>query len=174
MRKFLFLTFANFIFLSTLLCYESKDRRVTLADRNGIVEIAKSYIGTPYKEGGDTPKGFDCSGFTMFVYRKAGYKIPRTTKDQYLQLEPVKKPKIGDLVFFKLESNSVSHVGIYIGNFQFIHAPSTGKSVEISDLRNPYWRKRYVGSRSYFFGSHRLNQNLFTTSMISLYSAEVI
>lgn len=120
--------------------------------RREIVEIARTYIGTPYKAGGSDPRGFDCSGLTMYVYKQAGIRLPRTTTDQYFTLQPVKRPREGDLVFFRLESRDVSHVGIYIGNFQFIHAPSSGKKVEIADLRNPYWKKSYAGSRSYFDG----------------------
>ncbi|GIX41787.1 MAG: hypothetical protein KatS3mg129_1520 [Leptospiraceae bacterium] len=129
---------------------EYNNKKITLYDRIGIVEIAKRYLGTPYKSGGQTPKGFDCSGFTMYVYKKAGYDIPRSTKFQYLKLKPVKIPKKGDLVFFDINGRGISHVGLYIGNFKFIHAPRTGKVVEIVDIRNPYWKKRYRGARSYF------------------------
>lgn len=138
----------------TILAFDEEpvksDKRVTLYDRKGIVEISKQYLGYPYKPGGNTPSGFDCSGFVQFVYKKAGYNLPRTTKDQYFKLKPVKIPSKGDLIFFKINSPDISHVGIYIGNFQFIHAPSSGKFVEIQDIRMEYWKKRYAGSRSFF------------------------
>lgn len=129
---------------------ETNTKKITLYDREGIVEISKRYIGFPYKSGGNTPEGFDCSGFTQYVYKKAGYSLPRTTVDQYNLLEPVKIPKKGDLVFFSIYNNKVSHVGIYIGDFQFIHSPRTGKKVEIADLRNSYWKKHYIGARKFF------------------------
>lgn len=142
------------IYTSTisLFPYESKpqDKKITIKSKEEIVEIAKQYLGFPYKAGGNSPEGFDCSGFTQFVYKKLGYNLPRTTTDQYFLLEPVKIPKKGDLVFFAIYKNQVSHVGIYIGDLKFIHAPRTGKSVEIADLTNRYWKKHFVGSRRVF------------------------
>ncbi len=119
------------------------------SERIQIVEIAKKHIGVPYRRGGSSPAGFDCSGFTSYVYRQVGLRLPRTSREQYRQLNPVKKPQKGDLLFFRTNNRSVSHVGIYIGNFTFIHAPNNGKSVRIDDMRNPYWRRVYVGSRSH-------------------------
>jgi len=133
-----------------LLLIDFKEKKITLYDRDAIVQLAESYLGAPYKAGGSDPSGFDCSGFVMYVYKKAGYRLPRTTKDQYDSLKPVKKPKKGDLVFFSIDGNHIDHVGLYIGNFKFIHAPSSGKTIEIANLRNDYWKKRYKGSRSYF------------------------
>lgn len=134
----------------TLYSNDYNEKKITLYDRTGIVNIAKQYLGYPYKPGGSSPSGFDCSGFVMYVYNKGGYKLPRTASDQFTVLRPVKVPKPGDLVFFKINNHSISHVGIYIGDFLFIHAPSSGKKVEIVDIRSEYWKKRYVGSRSYF------------------------
>ncbi|MFN3603823.1 MAG: C40 family peptidase [Leptonema sp. (in: bacteria)] len=125
-----------------------REKKITLELREEVVKIAKKFLGTPYKAGGNTPTGFDCSGFTQYVYKQIGYTLPRTTTDQYFTLEKIKIPKKGDLVFFSLYKNQVSHVGIYIGNLKFIHSPRTGKSIEIADLKNPYWKKRYIGSRS--------------------------
>ncbi len=149
--KLFFYVFIVYFITFSIFSYESNlEKKITVKDKEEIVKIAKQYLGYPYKSGGNTPNGFDCSGFTQFVYKKAGYVLPRTTSDQYFYLEPIKIPQKGDLVFFTIYRNQVSHVGLYIGNFKFIHAPRTGKSVEIADLRNPYWKKHFVGSRRVF------------------------
>lgn len=129
---------------------EHKDRRVTIYDGTGIVELADQYIGTPYKPGGNTPAGFDCSGFTSYVYSKAGHKLSRTADGQFAELRPIKQPEIGDLVFFRISGSRISHVGIYVGDLKFIHAPSSGKTVEYADMRITYWKTRYAGARSVF------------------------
>ncbi len=115
--------------------------------RNKMVQLATSAIGTPYKWGGDSPqKGFDCSGLMTYVHKHAlGIKIPRTTAQQrdrsrsipYRQLQP------GDMLFFKTGSRS-NHVGIYIGERKFVHAPSRGKRVTVATMDNAYWHKRFV------------------------------
>ena len=129
--------------------------RKLYTDGYGIIDIADDYLGVPYKYGGTTPSGFDCSGFTGYVYKRAGYRLPRGADDQYRALNPIKKPEIGDLVFFKIDGKRVSHVGIYVGGFRFIHSPRTGKSVGYADLRTKYWKKRYAGARTIF---HRIAQ----------------
>ncbi|MDH5654658.1 MAG: C40 family peptidase [Spirochaetia bacterium] len=126
-----------------------KTQTVSVNRGDKILKIAEQFLGLPYKFGGNTPEGFDCSGFTGYVYKKAGIKIPRDTRDQFKALNPVKTPKKGDLVFFKITGNKISHVGIYAGNYKFIHSPRTGKNVEYTDIRIDYWKKRYAGSRTY-------------------------
>jgi hypothetical protein len=114
-----------------------------------IVPAAKQYIGVPYRWGGTTEKGFDCSGFIRHVYRSIGIDMPRTTADMYRMGKWVEKDdlRIGDLVFFNTSGKGVSHAGIYIGNNQFIHS-SSSKGVMISSLNDPYyWRKTYIGAR---------------------------
>ncbi|MBC2714002.1 MAG: C40 family peptidase [Desulfobacteraceae bacterium] len=118
-----------------------------------IVKIAVRYKGFPYKYGGTTPKGFDCSGFTSYVFKKAGIEIPRTAGAQYRQGSSVSKSdlKKGDLVFFTRwgligKIFSPGHVGIYIGNDRFIHAPSKGGKVRIDLLNNVYWKRNYKGA----------------------------
>ena len=115
--------------------------------RNKMIQIAKSTIGVPYKWGGNNPReGFDCSGLMRYVHTNAlGLKIPRTAAQQrdrsrtisYAQLQP------GDMLFFKT-GRKTNHVGIYVGNRQFVHAPSGGKRVKISTMDSPYWYKRFV------------------------------
>ncbi len=109
--------------------------------------IAGNVIGTPYRYGGSTLKGFDCSGLVFYSYKKAGMNVPRTALSLYNKTKRIKKSNLylGDLVFFKLTGSKTSHVGIYAGGDRFIHAPSSGKKVMVSKLGDPYWRKRYVG-----------------------------
>ncbi len=104
-------------------------------------------IGEPYRYGGAGPGGFDCSGLVYYSFRKAGISAPRTTNDQYSQSKrvPLSRLQAGDLVFFRISRNKLSHVGIYAGDGRFIHAPSSGKSVGYASLRAPYWRERLVG-----------------------------
>ena len=120
--------------------------------REDIVKTAKMFAGSLYKEGGTSPSGFDCSGFTQYVYEKNEYNIPRKASEQYYSGRRIrlKSAKPGDLVFFRINSNRISHVGVYTGNFTFIHSPSSGKQVSFSSIKNPYWERRYVGSVTYF------------------------
>lgn len=118
-------------------------------DNNAIVDIAKSLIGTRYVYGGTTPRGFDCSGFTQYVYRMAGVNLPRTASEQSQVGVAVDKSQLkpGDLVFFQTVTNGISHVGIYIGNGNFIHA-SSGSSykVKVTSLSSSYYVNRYRGA----------------------------
>ena len=115
--------------------------------RNRMVQIATSTIGTPYKWGGDSPqKGFDCSGLMTYVHKNAlGMKIPRTTANQRDNSRTIQYKDIqpGDMLFFKTSSRS-NHVGVYIGNRKFVHAPSSGKRVTVASIDNAYWHKRFV------------------------------
>ncbi len=113
--------------------------------------IATKMLGKPYRFGGASPSGFDCSGLVYYSYHKAGYRVPRTSQLQYQDSLPVKRGhmKEGDLLFFRIEGK-VSHVGVYLGNNQFIHAPSSGKRVSIASLDNPYWSKRFTKAGRFF------------------------
>jgi len=134
---------------------EAHERRVTLYDGGGIVELARKQLGVRYQSGGESPSGFDCSGLVQYVYKKAGHQAPRTTTAQYAELTPLRVPRPGDLVFFRTSGDSsISHVGIYVGDFRFIHAPRTGKFVEYADVRTSYWKQRYAGARTIFRGKN--------------------
>jgi len=119
---------------------------------NKAVNYALKLQGTPYKAGGTSPKtGFDCSGFVSYVYAKSvGLKLPRDSHSQSKTGKSVKRTNLkpGDLVFFKLgKSKKVNHVGIYIGDNNFIHAPSSKGKVRIESLDLPYWQKSYFTAR---------------------------
>ena len=119
--------------------------------RKSIIRTADSLKGTPYLSGGTSPKGFDCSGFVQYVYGKSNISVQRTTDQQYMKGRKVglNNIKAGDLVFFQTASKKISHVGIYVGDGQFIHAPSSGKTVSYASIENSYWKPRYRGAASY-------------------------
>lgn len=118
--------------------------------KQSIIKTAKNMLGVKYRYGGASPsKGFDCSGLVQYSHRNAGIRLPRTTSQQFKVAKRVSRRylKEGDLVFFKTSpSRLVSHVGIYLGNNKFIHAPSSGKHVKINSMKEKYWRKRFVGA----------------------------
>jgi len=121
---------------------------------NNIVRTADSFLGVPYRWGGESvEEGFDCSGFTMTVYRLNGLDLPRSSRWQWHTGRAVGKSdlKKGNLVFFRTAGNGkVSHVGIYAGNGQFIHAPGRGKKVRKSSLNSRYYKAHYAGAKTYF------------------------
>ncbi|RHW38070.1 peptidoglycan endopeptidase [Neobacillus notoginsengisoli] len=111
-----------------------------------IINEAKKHLGAPYVWGGNTPAGFDCSGYIKYVFGKAGISLPRTAATIWTATKPVSTIKLGDLVFFETYTTGPSHVGIYLGNNKFINAASNG--VVISDMSNSYWKQRYLGART--------------------------
>ncbi|MEJ2699428.1 MAG: NlpC/P60 family protein [Desulfuromonadales bacterium] len=122
--------------------------------RADLVRTAREFLGVPYRWGGtDREDGFDCSGLTMVCYRLNGLNLPRVSRSQFRKGQPVTKGNLkpGDLVFFATHGGRrVSHVGIYIGQGKFIHAPRTGKTVRVARLSNPYFERTFVGARRYF------------------------
>lgn len=114
-------------------------------------KTAHNYIGVPYKLGGTTPKeGFDCSSLAQYVYARQGVKLPRSSAQQAKVGRRVRKSQLqpGDLVFFSTgKRGRVSHVGIYVGNDKFIHAPGRGKKTSIASLSSKYFRKTYHSAR---------------------------
>lgn len=113
------------------------------AERAAIVAVRQ--VGVPYRYGGTTTRGFDCSGLVQFAYASAGKRIPRTTAAQWRQLAPVsaKDLRVGDLLFFRI-GGRVSHVGLYLGSGRFVHAPSTGREVTIAELGAEFYRRAFV------------------------------
>jgi cell wall-associated NlpC family hydrolase len=114
-----------------------------------IVSLAKQYWGVPYVWAGRSPSGFDCSGFTSYVYSRMGISIPRMADDQFYAGMRVNDLQPGDLVFFTTYEPGPSHVGIYVGNGQFIHASSGVGQVTVTSLSNEYYSSRYLGARRF-------------------------
>ena len=114
-----------------------------------VVGAARGQLGAPYRYGGADPHGFDCSGLVYFSFRSAGKDVPRGIAELYAAAQPVefKAGRPGDLVFFRLDGPRLSHVGIYLGDGLFVHAPSTGKRVGIASLDQPFWSQRFVELR---------------------------
>jgi cell wall-associated NlpC family hydrolase len=109
-----------------------------------VAEIAASMIGTPYQAGSELPAvGFDCSGLVHYSYRLIGMDLPRTVAELQGAVQPVARQHllVGDLLFFRIGGH-VDHVGIYYGDGEFVHAPSSGKAVMRSRLDDDYWRRR--------------------------------
>lgn len=135
-------TFESFEDLLIALEYDEKQKK--------LINLGKRYLGAPYVYGGSSPvQGFDCSGFTQYIYKRALNKnLPRTTKQQFRvgKSVPPNALKPGDLIFFNLDSY-LSHVGIYLGNGKFFHASTSKKKLIIADLKNSYFAKRYNSAR---------------------------
>jgi len=116
-----------------------------------ITSYALSLIGVDYRFGGNTPEsGLDCSGLIRYVFQQAtGISLPRSAREQARVGESIKRNDLqpGDLVFFNTRRFQFSHVGLYIGDNRFIHAPSSGGAVEVSNLDNRYWQKAFNGAR---------------------------
>ena len=127
----------------------SDNVRADKATAQRAADYAQNMIGKPYRYGGNSPTGLDCSGLVQYSYSRAGLPIPRTTKSQRESSAAVGSQSLraGDLIFFDQEGRKSSHVGIYIGDGRFVHAPSSGKQVRVDTLDTKYWKKHYVGAR---------------------------
>lgn len=166
MRRYLLAGFLSLCCLATACQADQIDEdirtvRLQLADEPSLfqrtsesaekaAERALNFIGIRYRRGGSSPEtGFDCSGFVSHVFKTIGTALPRTAREMSHQGETVNKDELqpGDLVFFNTMRRTFSHVGIYLGNQQFIHAPASGGRIRIDDLREKYWGKRYNGAR---------------------------
>lgn len=126
---------------------EVKKATIISTNHSSIVQNARSLMGTPYVWGGTSTSGFDCSGFIQYVFKQNNLLIPRTVSDIWNFSNGVSSPSIGDLVFFETYQPGPSHMGIYLGEGNFIHAGSS-RGVEISNLNNnSYWKSRYLGAK---------------------------
>jgi len=119
------------------------------ADSYAVVGTALSLRGAPYRNGGTDPSGFDCSGFTQYVFAQYGIALPRDVREQFREGSAVDPAEIaaGDLVFFATTEQSASHVAIAIGGDEFVHAPSSAGVVRVEHLNARYWAQRFVGAR---------------------------
>ncbi|MFZ5863370.1 MAG: C40 family peptidase [Nitrospirota bacterium] len=120
------------------------------ATRQRVIATAAQLVGTPYKFGGTTPKGFDCTGYLMYVFRTAaGVSLPRTSLEQIQTGDPITASQLqpADLVYFRIDRKKDLHLGLYLGEGRFIHAPSSGGVVNIQRLDTDYWRTRFLGAR---------------------------
>ena len=108
-------------------------------------------VGKPYRYGGNSPRGFDCSGLVYYSYRQAGFTVPRSTETQRAHSHKVSLSRLarGDLLFFDQQGRSSSHVGIYLGGNRFVHAPSSGKRVRVDSLSESYWQRHLVDARRF-------------------------
>ncbi len=127
----------------------SKPVAVSNAKVDAVLDEAAKYLGVPYVYGGSTPSGFDCSGFTSYVFKKNGITLSRSSKSQYANDGVyVKKSDLqpGDLVFFGT-NGTVGHVGIYVGDGMMIHSPHTGDVVKYTSINSSYYTKNYIGAK---------------------------
>lgn len=108
-------------------------------------DIALSQVGMPYRYGGTSPGGFDCSGLIYYSYRKAGRSVPRTTSQLWASVTPVERRDLraGDVLFFNIDGK-MSHVGLYVGGSRFVHAPSSGKTVSVASLNSDFYRQAFI------------------------------
>lgn len=119
-----------------------------------LTRSALRFLGTPYVFGGDSPAGFDCSAYVQHVFAMVGIDLPRTADAQYDVGKPaIGGPRPGDLVFFETYTYGPSHVGIYLGNGEFVHA-SSSRGVEVSKLSESYWAARYIGAKRLIATGH--------------------
>lgn len=127
------------------------DAGVPIESLDGLTlrSTALALRGAPYRNGGTTPNGFDCSGFVQYVYGLHGVTMPRETRDQFRSGRSIRRDELGagDLVFFSTVAPGASHVGIAIDREQFVHAPSTRGVVRVERLSAEYWDRRFVGAR---------------------------
>lgn len=114
---------------------------------HAVLQAAQGRIGAPYKYGGAGPDAFDCSGLVTYAHSQIGVAVPRTAAQQFAAATPVERNELrpGDLVFFRLESRSVSHVGIYAGDGRFVHAPQRGGHVRMASLDDEHFRRSFAG-----------------------------
>lgn len=143
MKKWLLPVFASFMLLTT------NTQTADAASFSELKNQAYTHLGTPYKYGGTTSSGYDCSGYSQKVFANLGYTLNRTTSGQFSQGTSVSKSnlQIGDLVFFNTSGSGVSHLGIYVGSGNFIHSASS-KGVSVSSINDPYyWGSRYIGAK---------------------------
>ncbi|ANB61074.1 C40 family peptidase [Anoxybacteroides amylolyticum] len=146
MRKTATITLLSFVLLFSSLFVNVFKAEAAINPQRIITE-AKKFIGTPYKFGGTSPSGFDCSGFVYYTHKRIGKTLPRSSTLMFQRGSSVHKSHLrpGDLVFFSTYKKGASHVAIYIGNNLIIHA--TSKGVTIDNLNSAYWSSKFIGAK---------------------------
>ena len=152
MRRILFLLFIAGLFAAG--CATTPAKHVagySASAGEKASDTALAMVGRPYKYTGDTPAGFDCSGLVRYSYITAGMDLPHGTSALKNLTKPVGlgSARKGDLLFFVQDGKKYSHVGIFVGNDQFVHAPSTGGHVRKDSVADPYWQKHYLDTRRF-------------------------
>ena len=140
----------NFINQSLVLSQINHISKTVGSQASDLVVNAMGFLGVPYKRGGSTTNGFDCSGFVRAMYENTlGLVLPHNAKAQAAATQTIDKAELqpGDLVFFNTLRKTFSHVGIYVGEGRFIHSPRAGGEVRIENLSDSYWRNRFNGAR---------------------------
>lgn len=119
------------------------------ATRREIVLDALGQVGRPYRYGGTTPEGFDCSGLVQYVYAQAGVKLPRTTREQHALGREIDLDDAvpGDLLFYSFTGRGIDHVAIYLGDDEAVHAPASGRAVIVAGVHLEYWQRHFVDAR---------------------------
>jgi len=142
------MTFLRALALSFALAALSGAAAAATPQERAAAEAVK-LVGAPYRYGGMTPKGFDCSGLVLYSYRQAGVALPHSTDQQRHLGKPVQRSELrpGDLVFFNQQGKKHGHVAIYVGHGEMVHAPSSGKRVRRDRLDSPYWKKHLSEAR---------------------------
>lgn len=114
--------------------------------RHQLVLEALGQVGRPYRYGGTTVEGFDCSGLVQYVYASAGIKLPRTAREQHEVGDTIDldEAEPGDLLFYSFQGRRIDHVAIYLGDDQAVHAPANGRQVIVASVHLPYWQKHFV------------------------------
>lgn len=127
----------------------SSDGDTAEASNEDLIKTALANRGARYRYGGTSRSGFDCSGFTRYIYAKYGVALPHSSRAQYSHGKPVSRNELekGDLVFFRTTRQGISHVGIYIGDGKFVHASNRSRGVVVDSLGSAYYSTRYVGAR---------------------------
>lgn len=116
------------------------------ATRRSLVLEALGQVGRPYRYGGATPEGFDCSGLVQYVYAQSGLSLPRTTREQHAYGRAIKleDAEPGDLLFYSFSGRGIDHVAMYLGDQQAVHAPANGRSVIVASVQLRYWQQHFV------------------------------
>src|SRR2546423_13402682 len=142
------LAFRSALFICALALLASPVEAASSAPERAAAEALKM-VGAPYRYGGASPKGFDCSGLVQYSFRQAGVTLPHQTEQQRRlgKRVAVSELRPGDLVFFDQQGKKNGHVAIYVGKGEIVHAPSSGKRVRRDRLGSPYWRKHFSEAR---------------------------